>query len=264
MKFIKKLVKTLSGFVKKEAGAINLLDTAFAVGIGAALAAVVVPSGVAALQNAKSGALIDEIKNISGGLSNMLADTGRLPDDPTNIGIVIDFNGGTAFADADGKGISIVGLRENGTGDINAAGIEKGIVNWQGPYVTKEVVKNLFGGTYRLRYDLNIKDGATTSNTRGETRVRPRRDVLLQITDLPSNLQRLVDESLDDGVSNTGWVQTGRSKDENGEDGQVGDTDVTDIATLTRGDNPTDFDASDDLFVTIFPDMELSSFVKGL
>ena len=92
MQFIERLKNRVFGFIKKENGAVNLLDVAFAVGIGAALAAVVVPAATSALSTAKA-----------------------------------------------------------------------------------------------------------------------RRDVIIQITALPANLQRLVDESMDDGVANTGWVQTGEA-----------------------------------------------------
>ncbi|MGR3178981.1 MAG: hypothetical protein ACUZ8E_13085 [Candidatus Anammoxibacter sp.] len=205
MQFIERLKNRVFGFIKKENGAVNLLDVAFAVGIGAALAAVVVPAATSALSTAKANALVDEIRNINGALGAMMADTGHLPDDPSNTGVIIDFNGGKNGVDGALNGTSLVGLRANGT-DANTA-----IPNWKGPYISSDVVANPFGGQYKLRYDINLKDGATSIGVEGNTIIKARRDVIIQITALPANLQRLVDESMDDGVANTGWVQTGEA-----------------------------------------------------
>ncbi|MGR3176845.1 MAG: hypothetical protein ACUZ8E_02160 [Candidatus Anammoxibacter sp.] len=247
MKLIERLKKRFFGFVKKENGAVNLLDVAFAVGIGAALAAVVVPAASSALGSAKANALSDEVKNIRGALGSMMADTGRLPDDPVGVdGVVFNFNGGSDNVD----GVSVVGLRSNGTKGTGAGAVP----NWNGPYMTSDIVENPFGGQYRIYYGSNMQDGSTIVSVQGVVTTEERNDVIMEITGLPANLQRLLDESMDDGVAHTGWVRIGALDDSDTTSG------IIDFAD-TEGD---DFTAEKSLFVTLFPDQELTNFRLGL
>lgn len=205
MEVLTRLKRFLS-YLRGEGG-FNIMDVTAAVAITATLAAVVVPSVKGSMDNARVGALTQEISAIRNGLLKFNVDTNVMPRlvrtvTTTTTDATISPPTVTTTSTIEPLGGSVALL--NGIPNVNSGLRVNGnsLVDWKGPYLERDLIDNPFGGDYFLNYSTLFRVPDPKTGT-----VSPRISAALKVTGLPPVAAEKVDGTLDDGNPLSGIVQ---------------------------------------------------------
>ncbi len=201
----------------------TLTELLLVMAVLAVMAAVVLPDEASLVREFKVHATVHDIQELKSALLRFHADMGVWPanndDDPAPGLADVDLMGGSCGGSGTNENLNTndPGLLCQGnsagqvalgpsatTGTFVTINATTGTLRlWRGPYISKEIKSNQYGGSYVLSFE-------NLPNVPGERfggMPADAQDVVLKLTNMPGDAQLRIDRMLDDGNLSTGFIR---------------------------------------------------------